>query len=290
MHFIYSAMLASAFMDVAIKMVSPDVPTWTLVTWRWAIAVLFLCPVVVWRFRPGDWRPFDKVHLCRSLLNGFGVFCLFHALQNLPLAVVSTVFFAEPVFTTLFAGVLKQERVTRADWLVSVLGFLGVATVLLGTRQHGALAWAWFDVDAGIAVLGAASFGLATVITRRLAHGHSPLALAFWLAVCSTLIGAPMAGRELLQVSAPDLLLLATAAVLGSAFGLLWVAGLKRIPASTAASARYVTLPLGHLLGYLFFDETPSPSAALGGVMLLVVISGLMRPDVRRRIDAALGR
>lgn len=289
MHLIYVAMIASVLMDVAIKMVSPEVGTWTLVAWRWTIAVLILGPVVAMRFESADWRPFDKVHVWRTFLNGIGVFCLFHALQNLQLSVVVTIFFAEPLFTTLFAGVVGKEKVGGADWVVSVLGFLGVAMVVLGAGQPDGGLVDWLDADALIAVLGAASFGLTSVITRRFGMGHSSLALAFWMAVSSAIVGAAMAGNALLEIKPQDFMLLCVAAALGTVFALLWVSGLKRMSASTAASARYLTLPLSYLLGYVFFSEIPTLTAVVGSGVLLLVVGVFMRPGIRNRIDAAFG-
>ena len=287
MHLIYVAMIASVLMDVAIKMVSPAVDTWTLVAWRWIIAVLILGPIVAMRFDTIDWRPLDKLHVWRTLLNGIGVFCLFHALQHLQLAVVVTIFFAEPLFTTLFASLFGKERVGGADWVVSVFGFLGVALVVLGAGQPIGGLVDWIDVDALIAVLGAASFALTSVITRRFGMGHSSLALAFWMAVSSAVIGSAMAGRAFLEIQPTDFLLICVAALLGTVFALLWVTSLKRMAASTAASGRYLTLPLSYLLGFVFFSEVPSSRTVFGSGVLLVVVGFVMRPDIRRRIDAA---
>jgi drug/metabolite transporter (DMT)-like permease len=289
MHLIYAAMVASVLMDIAIKMVSPEVSTWTLVAWRWTIAVLILGPVVAIRFESSDWRPLDRIHAWRTALNGVGVFCLFHSLQHLQLSVVVTIFFAEPLFTTLFASVVGKEKVGGADWVVSIVGFLGVALVVLGAGQPVGGLMDWVDVDALIALLGAASFGLTSVVTRRFGMGHSSLALAFWMAVSSAIVGATMAGQALLEVKPTDFLLICVAAALGTVFALLWVSGLKRMSASTAASARYLTLPLSYLLGYVFFSEIPTPTAVVGSGVLLLVVGVFMRPGIRNRIDAAFG-
>lgn len=289
MHLIYVAMVASVLMDVAIKMVSPEVGTWTLVAWRWTIAVLILGPVVVIRFEAHDWRPFDKVHLWRASLNGVGVFCLFHSLQHLQLTSVVAIFYAEPLFTTVFAGLVGREKVGTADWIVSVLGFAGVTLVVLGSGQSLGNFVTSIDSDALVAVLGAAAFALTSVITRRFGMRHSSLALAFWMAVSSAIFGAAMAGQALLDIGTNDFLLLCVAGVMGTVFALLWVSGLKRLPASTAASARYLTLPLSCLVGYLFFSEVPSLTTLVGSGVLLLVLGVFMRPGVRSRIDAAFG-
>lgn len=289
MHLIYAAMVASVLMDVAIKMVSPDVDTWTLVAWRWTIAVLILGPIVAIRFDSADWRPLDRIHIWRTALNGVGVFCLFHSLQNLQLSVVVTIFFAEPLFTTLFASLVGKEKVGGGDWAVSVVGFVGVALVVLGAGQPVGGLVDWIDVDALVAVLGAASFGLTSVITRRFGMGHSSLALAFWMAVSSAIVGAIVAGKAVLDVKPYDFLLICIAAALGTVFALLWVSGLKKMSASTAASARYSTLPLSYLLGYVFFSEIPETTTLMGSAVLVLVVGVFMRPEVRRRIDAVFG-
>ena len=272
MHFVYGAIIASILMDVAIKLTSAEVSTWSMVALRWIFAAFILIPFVVHRFSASDYTPLKFIYIVRTLLNLIGTFCLFHALQNLQLSLVVAIFFSEPLFTTIFAAILGKEAVGRRGWATSLTGFVGVVLVVLGSAEEKIALSDEAIVHSLVAVLGAASWGLMSVVTKIYGVRQSSLALVFWLAVTTAVAGSIMAGHELLEVSRRDLFLIFSAACLGSVYSILWVKSLKKISANRVSSAMYLTLPLGYLIGYLVFNQVPDTMAWIGSFIIMSVV------------------
>lgn len=281
MLYLYGAIAASLAMDVLIKIVSDGVQTWTMVALRWGVALLFLTPFAIKHFTTADWNPLRRVHFSRALLNVIGTFCFFHSLQTLQLPVAVTIFFAEPLFTTLFAVMLGRESVSWRGWIMTFVGFLGVILVAIGDpNQHYELG-SVLNGHAAVAVAGAVAWGLMTVLTKRYGGAQSSLCLVFWLAALTSLISFPIAGGEIFKVSPSDAILIAGAAALGSIYSILWVAALKVMPASLATTGLYLTLPCSFIIGFVLFQEIPTGISIFGGIIVFIGVVSLTNDRLR---------
>ena len=99
-----------------------------LVVWaRYAGQMLVVTPIAWHRGGRGFWRTGHlRVQLVRSLCLVVATACFFGALRFLPLAEGSAISFLAPMFAIVLSMPVLGERPTRARWLASIAGFVGI--------------------------------------------------------------------------------------------------------------------------------------------------------------------
>ncbi|MET1028240.1 MAG: DMT family transporter [Dongiaceae bacterium] len=259
------AVTAGIAMDVLAKAASIDLPPAQVTLLRWFYGMVTLLPVMaVMGVRPGPiWRP---IYLCRAGLNLIGSFCLYYALAHLPLAVVVTVFFLEPLGAIVLAGVFLKEA-------VSVRCAGGIALAMIGVVLITGLDGWQLSPDLAVAVLGALCWGGMLVLTRSLGRDEPVLSLMFWLAVVTSLAMAPIALPQWQPMDLSGHLAMLGVAVCGTVYGTLGITVLRRAPVRIKASCSFLSLPLAFIAGFLFFGEMPTTLAIGGGFAVLAGVA-----------------
>lgn len=283
---LYGALLASLLMDVLLKQLGAGVGVWTIVAWRWTLGAVMLLPLAVMRFGKSDWRLFDHVHLMRAVLNLIGTYGLIYGLQNLPLVLVITIFFTEPLLTLILATIIGRQPLHALQLVISTAGLVGVGLATVG--ESGRMGYFQPDVmiAAGIALAGAFAGALMTVVTQVHGRTSSSLSLVFWTAMPAAGVGIAMAGQSALNVSLTDMWRLALVAALGCIFSLLWVKAIKLVSARVAAHIMYLSLPLGALAGWYFFGELPHTVSVVGSVSVFLAVLAANRLTAKNTVTA----
>ena len=276
-HMLYGALVAGLLMDMLLKQLGASVGVWATVAWRWTFGALMLLPLAVMMFRRPDWHAFRRIHVMRAVLNLMGTYGLVFGLQKLSFALVITIFFAEPLLTLILATLVGRQPLHASQLTISALGLAGVALATWGDGWRMGSFQPEVVVVASIALAGAFAGALMTVLTQ--AHGRtcSSLSLVFWTAVSAAGVGLWMAGPSAWTVPVADMWRLGWVAALGCVFSLLWVAALKRVAARVAAHIMYLTLPLGALAGWWFFDELPHAVSVVGSVSVFLAVLAVNR-------------
>lgn len=274
---LYGALVAGLLMDMLLKQLGSSVGVWTTVAWRWTFGALMLLPLAVVMFGRPDWQVCRPIHLMRAVLNLIGTYGLVFGLQKLSFALVITIFFAEPLLTLILATLIGRQSLHVLQLIISVLGLAGVGLATWGDGWRMGSFQPDVVTAAGIALAGAFAGALMTVVTQVHGRACSSLSLVFWTAVSAALVGLWMAGPSAWAVPAADLWRLGLVAGLGCVFSLLWVAALKRVPARVAAHIMYLTLPLGALAGWWFFDELPHAVSVVGSASVFLAVLAVNR-------------
>jgi drug/metabolite transporter (DMT)-like permease len=69
--------------------------------------------------------------IIRGIFGTTALTLFFYTLDNLPIAIATTVQYLSPIFTVVFAIFLLGEKVNRIQWLFFFIAFLGVASISL---------------------------------------------------------------------------------------------------------------------------------------------------------------
>jgi len=230
--------------------------------------LVMLSPVVM---RTG-WAPFRNLpqpglQLIRVVLAALESAMFFGAVIFLPLADVTTVYLAAPIFVTILAMFFLGERVGWWRWSAILIGFLGV---VLALGPSGGIA----SLPALIALAGSIVFAILIIITRQLRATPDITLLVFQFigAAILGLIIAPFGWRELVWYPDVLVIIMLGALSLGAHFSIN--RSLKWAPASTVAPFHYTLIVWAVIFGVIFFDDIPSPLTVAGA--LLVIVSGLV--------------
>jgi drug/metabolite transporter (DMT)-like permease len=254
-----------------------------LVVWaRYAGQMLVVTPVAWHRGGRGFWRTRHLgMQLVRSLCLVVATACFFGALRFLPLAEGSAISFLAPMFAIVLSMPVLGERPTRARWLASIAGFMGI---LILVRPGSAV----FHPATALLVLAAISNALYQLLTRKLPN-DTPYTTLFY----SALVGTAGLSLALPFVDPPndvtlrDALFLVELGLLAGIGHWMLIRAFLMAPASLIAPFTYLQMIWATLYGYLVFGQLPDGLSALG--MAVIVASGvaLVLHERRTRLHIA---
>jgi len=211
----------------------------------------------------GNWR----LQGARGLLLLGSTWTIMTALHLLPIAPVSAIVFASPMFVALLSAPLLGERVPLRLWLAISAGFVGVLLIV----RPGASGFAWALL---LPVLAAMFNALRDITTRRLSRTDHSMSILFWSSLIVGLGGAIVAPFQWVPI---DTL---SAAMWFIAGGVLYVAAqwtmieaLRLAPAALVTPFKYTGLVWALLIGILVWGDWPDAWLLAGA--LVIVGAGL---------------
>ena len=263
--------------DVLIKGLSGDYPVLEIVFVR-SLVSLGLFAWLLWREHDSATFPLQQpgLHAVRGSLGLLSFTSYYMAIAALPLATVTAVAFAAPLFVTALSALVLGEPVDGRRWRAVLVGFVGVLVVL----RPGVAA---FEPAALLAVLSALCYAISQTITRHLGRTDSGATIV----LTSTLVAAVVAAASGLVAGGgdrgtglhPSLAFLVRGWVLPpwGALGRMALCGLisgvgiycltqayRVAPASTVAPFEYIMIGWAVLWGYVFWGDVPGPATLTG--------------------------
>jgi drug/metabolite transporter (DMT)-like permease len=179
------------------------------------------------------------------------------------------------------------ERVARASLAGVVLGFGGVALLLLpGERPDGATLAGMLAILAGAVMWASGSF-----LTPRLPLPRDPVAATGWelllgglMIVAAGLVAGEGADVHPSTFSGDSLLAFAYLVVVGSVIAFSVYAWLLRnVPVSKVATYAYVNPVVAIVLGWLILDESVTATVLAGAAVIVASVAVVVRAESRVR-------
>ena len=220
----------------------------------------------------------DRGVQLRAVSEVVGALGMITALMLAPLATVSAVMQATPLFVTMGAAAILGETVGWRRWSAAVVGFLGVIIILNPFADS-------FDPDALWAVLGVLGLSMRDLATRMVPKDMGSSAVAFFSTLGLLPLGlilVPVTGVEPLAGSTLALLVLPSC--IGGAGYLLLTAALRLSEISAVSPFRYTRLVFSILFAVILLGERPPLSVYIGSA--IVVASGLFILWRERRVTS----
>jgi S-adenosylmethionine uptake transporter len=263
--------------DVLIKGLSGAYPVLQIVFVR-SVVSLGLFAWLLWRERDAGSFPPERpwLHAVRGSLGLVSFTTYYMAIAALPLATVTAVAFAAPLFVTALSALVLGEPVDGRRWRAVLVGFLGVLVVM----RPGAAA---FEPAALLAVVSALCYAISQTITRELGRTDSGATIVLTSTLVALVVSASsglVAGGEARGADLhPSLAFLVRGWVLPpwgalarmalcgliSGVGIYCLTQAYRVaPASTVAPFEYVMIGWAVLWGYVFWGDVPGPATLIG--------------------------
>jgi drug/metabolite transporter (DMT)-like permease len=238
---------------------------------RYFFQILFLLPLI-WIAQ--GWRiPAPSLGLAiRGVVVASSGLFFFWALQYLPLATASAIFFVEPLILTALSAAFLGEPVGWRRLTAVTVGFVGALIVI--RPSFAAVGYA-----ALLPLLAALTFAIYLAMTRRQAGGETAVIAQFWVCLFGVLalslamgLGGP-AGVEVLAASWPTAqewaLLAAMGAIALVSHRLAISAFRSAAPASILAPFQYLEIFSAILLGVMLFGDLPDAATVLGTAIII---------------------
>jgi drug/metabolite transporter (DMT)-like permease len=245
------------------------------VSWaRFFFQLAFLLPFV-WIGHGGRIPWPSASHGIRGLLLAAATLLFFWALNYMPLATGSAIFFVEPLLLTAISAVFLGEPIGWRRITAIAAGFAGALIVI--RPSFAAVGYA-----ALLPLLAALCFAVYLAITRQRAARETALVTQFWVCLFSMLalslaIGVGThASANVLRASWPaawELLLLGGMGLIALISHRLAINAFRLAPASILAPFQYLEIFGSIALGALIFGDLPDALTSLGTA--IIVGSGL---------------
>jgi S-adenosylmethionine uptake transporter len=274
--FILIGMAAISVNDMMIKQLSGGYPLHQIVFTRSIIGLMFSLVLVQIEGGVSILRTRHPVlHVIRGLLVVVSNMSFFVALAVLPLAEVTALFFAAPLFITLLSIPVLRENVGPLRLGAVVFGFAGV--MLMQRPWDGAVADGSNRIVLLLPVLAALTYALNQIFTRKLGATTKASALAAYIQIMFVIVSALFYlvagdGRYAANLTEPSLIFLLRAWTWPAEGDWIWFLGLgvnsglvgyalsqayRLADAATVAPFEYIGLPLAVFWGWMFWAELP---------------------------------
>ena len=264
---------ASGF--VAAKYGFPYAEPFTFLAIRFVIGSVVLVALCgIWKVRwPTEPRQFLHIVIAGLLVQSFYLVGAYYGIYlGVSTGVIALIVGFQPLLTGVLAGRLVGERVSLAQWLGLVLGFVGLAMVVADRVQvAGAL-----NIGFAMGILGLVSITMGTLYQKRFCADIDIRCSVTVHNISSCLVMFALAGAfESMAVEWTGQFVFA---VLWTAFGLSVLAfGLfywlvRSGAAAKVTSLLYLSPPTTAIMGWLAFNETMAPLALAG---MAVAVAGV---------------
>ncbi len=206
---------------------------------------------------------FPKLQAIRSLALAVTYFSVIFAFQHLALADAYTIFFCSPFIVAVLSVLILGEKIGLHRILCVCCGFIGVLIVLrpgLVPLNIGALA----------VLIGATTFGISNVLSRKIGEGEPLLAFSFYptLFIC-LLFGAYSLFLPWNQPNSGNMTILAVSGMMESIGALFVARAFILTHAVTIMKFNYFNLIWAVVLGYLIFGDVMDGWTVLGATIII---------------------
>ncbi|MEM7562119.1 MAG: DMT family transporter [Pseudomonadota bacterium] len=271
------------FQDAMMKSLLGAFPVWPLLLVRAVVCSMIMVPLILYLGPPHRLlTPLWKLHVTRAFLFAFGFSLYYAAFPFMTLASVTTIFFAAPLITAVFAALFLKERIGIHRISALVLGFIGVIFAM----KPGADSFQWVSV---LPLICACSYAVSQMLARRIGDRDTAMVAGAYTIILAGIIVLPLGwalnvvfdiGSKAAHLQwsweaftldiLPWLFLLGA---IGMAGWTLLSRAYQIADVGAVAPFEYAYLPMAALLGFLVFDEVPAWNTLVG--MAMIIVSGI---------------
>ncbi len=261
-----------AIMAAMVRHLSDDLSTGQIVFFRNIAGLIALFPLLLHTGLAELKTQHFTGHLTRSLVGVSAMYCYFWALAHMPLTEAFLVKLSAPLFMPLLALWWLKEPAGRYSWLALLIGFAGVAVILLPQGSSNGADWPLHAVLNGL--LGAVLAAAAKVTIRSMSSTESSQRIVFYFGVISATVSLPAALLDWRPVPVEIWGWLALLGVIASAGQLALTKAYRMAPTGKIGVYVYSAVIYGALMGWWFWDEIPLWTTWAGAA--LIVAAGLV--------------
>ena len=262
-----------------VKLIAGDLSVLMVLFFRYLFCIPLLMITAIQQRKYNALKINSKFGLIIRTLTGIGSFgCLFAALQFIDLSLMTILLQTMPLFVVLLAPIIIKEFVGWFRSFLALFGFIGVMLILNPIEKD----WINFGIVLGIF---SPFFGaVMTIFVRRLGKTDHPATTALWYNMFAALIFLLVC--LIFEIKWPDfnqtLIILTVIGLVSSLQQICLAYSLKFAPASLLAPLRYVSVPIGILVGVFYFNENLSINFFLGTSIIVFSSLIIIRQETKK--------
>ena len=261
--------LASLFfslMTVCVKKIDENIPIYELVFFR-SIFSLLITSIIIKNKQISPWGKNKKLLITRGLLGTIALLCIFYSIKNMPLSISTVIQYTYPIFISIFAIFLINERVNLKFIVALLLGWLGIL-IILNPSQSSNLEIKLFSLI--IAFIGAITTSLAYITVKKLSKEENIFIIIKYFPLISVITLLPIVYLNWITPAIKDLIWIFGIGIFTQAGQTFLTLGLKNLPASQASSINYLQVIFASIWGIYLFGEELTINFIFGSIFVLL--------------------
>lgn len=261
-----------ALMNIFIKAVS-HLPTMEVVFFRCGISLL----ICLWYLRSQgvDWKGSNRrLLLLRGVFGTASLVAYVATIAHLPLGTAVTIQYLSPIFTTILAVYVLNEKVRPAQWLFFILSFIGVV-IIQGVSNQAE------NFYILIGILSALGSALAYITIRTIKDKEHPLVVVFHFQLLGTITGLLFTAPVFVMPSGWDWMNLILVGLFTQLGQVNMTKSLQMEKVAGVSILNYIGVVYATLAGFFLFDERYSMSTIVG---MVLVVAGVVFSMLTYRI------
>ena len=271
------AVFSVTLMSVQAKLIGIDYHPTQITFARGIIVLIFLSPLI---YKLGGFNFLKTkkpiLHFFRSIAGLVGNLMFFFAFQRLPVADVTVISQAVPIFSGILAIFFLKEIIGWRRWTAIFIGFLGV---IIAINPSGEIALA--SIYALVATL---MWSITIIFLRLLGTTEHPVKTVFYFMLISVIITSLFQPFLWKQPSLDIILLFFGLGTTAFITQILMTYALQKAPASIVSPFNYSGIVWAIVFDYMIWNSTPVMTTIIGGLIITITGIYIFRREAIKKI------
>lgn len=258
-----------------IKYLTVDIHAMQLVFFRNLFGVIFILPWFLLNGASTMKTERIGLHFLRAMAGMGAMFCLFSAVELIPMAEATAVTFSAPLIAVVGSYLILKERPSFFRWVAVIVGLIGTCLILkpgYETLAFGAI------FAAAAAILTA----LVSLTVKALSRTESPLKIVLFFNVLALPVSFVMVIFVWETPSVDLWLMIFVMSVLTTAHQLLFTKALEVADASLMLPIDFTQIIFVTILGIMFYSELPDFISVVGTIIILTSTVLMMNAEKKK--------
>ncbi len=244
---------------------------------RYAIALVFLLPVIIREVR--NYRSRTRrygLHAVRGFLHAIGVMLWFYAMAHIPVAEVTALGFTAPIFATIGAALFLGEKLYMRRIGAVIFGFTGAMVILRPGVQV-------IELGAIAQLCAAPLFAASLLISKKLTETEHNSTIVAVMGIFVTLALLPPALYVWRSPTIEEMIWLFGVAGLATLGHLTMTQAFRCAEITALQPVSFLQLVWATLLGFYVFGEEPDFWTWVGGGIIVISATYIAHREARAR-------
>ena len=262
------ASLFFSLMTLCVKKIDNRIPIYELVFFR-SLLSLSITSLIINKRNLNPWGKNKPLLILRGLLGTIALVCIFYSIRNMPLNISTVIQYTYPIFISIFAATIINEKITKKIIIASVIGWIGIL-IILNPYQLSSLNIEIEKLTIIIAFLGAISTSLAYITVKKLSLTEDIYIIIKYFPLISVITLSPFVFLNWVTPNTIDMIWIIGIGLFTQAGQTFLTIGIKKLPTSQAATINYLQVFFGSLWGVFFFNELININFIIGSILVLL--------------------
>jgi drug/metabolite transporter (DMT)-like permease len=234
------------------------------ITFARAIVVLIFLTPLIYKLGGLNFLKTEKpiLHFFRGVAGLIGNIMFFLAYQRLPLADVTVISQAVPIFSCILAIIFLKEIIGWRRWLAISIGFIGVIIAINPSGQ--------IEVALVYALIGTLMWSITIIFLRLLGSTEHPVKTVFYFMLVSVIVTSFFQPFLWKEPSFQVILLFFGLGISAFLTQLLMTYALQKAPASIVSPFNYTGIIWAIIFDYIVWNSSPVFATIAGGIIITI--------------------